>query len=458
MAIVEGTDASELINQLDGVTDSNDRIYGYGGMDTIYGFDGDDEIYGGEGDDALYGFADNDVLKGGGGADHLYGGPGTDWGSYLDAPAAVGASLTSGGYSGIAAGDTFDSIENLRGSLYGDTLGGNDRANTLAGQDGNDWLQGAGGADRLDGGPGGFDTASYFLSPVGVFVSLISGLGVNGHAAGDTLVGIENLGGSAFGDDLLVGNDSGNSLWGENGHDELKGGGGVDSLSGGIGDDFLDGGSDRDWLYGGRDNDTYIVDHALERVFERAGEGSDTVRASVSYVLPANQDVEYLITTDEDGTAAITLTGNETTNVVRGNNGNNTLNGGDGNDQLVGLGGQDWFLFDTPLDDETMVDPDTNIDEITNFSVVDDTIHLDATIFSSGLTPGNSIGDSQFYVGAAAEDAGDRIIYNNATGAVFYDSDGTGTNPQIQFAQLDAGLADLTDINPLRNSDFFVIA
>ena len=454
MAIVEGTEASETIDQWDGVTYGADRIYGYGGVDTIYGLNGDDEIYGGEGDDWIYGQGNNDLLKGGGGADHLFGGSGTDWASYADTPGEIRASLMPGvgGYGGIAAGDTFDSIENLSGSSYADQLIGNDSANTLAGQAGNDWLQGGSGADRLEGGTGGFDTASYFLSPVGVFVSLISGLGSGGHAAGDTLVGIENLAGSVSGDNVLVGNDSANSLWAYDGDDSLKGAGGVDSLSGGSGDDLLDGGGDRDWMYGQRDNDTYIVDNSLDRVFEDPGQGSDTVRASVTYALPASQDVEFLATTDDDGTAAINLTGNETTNIVTGNNGNNTLNGREGNDTLTGNAGADWFLFDTALGEIP------NIEEITDFNVVDDTIRLDATIFSSGLTPDNSVGGSQFYVGAEAEDAGDRIIYDNATGAVYYDSDGTGMNAQIQFAQLSAGLADLTDLNPLTHSDFFVIA
>jgi serralysin len=136
----------------------------------------------------------------------------------------------------------------------------------------------------------------------------------------------------------------------------------------------------------------------------------------------------------------------------RGNNGNNTVNGGHGNDELTGLGGMDWFLFDTPLD--AMF----NVDRITDFNVTNDTIRLDATIFSSSLTPDNSVAGSQFVIGTAALDAGDRIIYNNATGVVLYDSDGTGATAAIQFAQLSAGLADPTDIDPLTNFDFFVVA
>jgi len=54
-------------------------------------------------------------------------------------------------------------------------------------------------------------------------------------------------------------------------------------------------------------------------------------------------------------------------------------------------------------------------------------------------------------IGAAAQDANDRIIYNNATGALLYDSDGVGGIAAIQFATLSTGLA-------LTNLDFFVVA
>ena len=124
--------------------------------------------------------------------------------------------------------------------------------------------------------------------------------------------------------------------------------------------------------------------------------------------------------------------------MVLGNAGNNVINGGDGRDELTGLGGQDSFLFDT------LLNVAFNVDVITDFNVADDTIRLDDDIFSSDLLAGNSVADSQFVIGAAALDAGDRIIYNSASGAVYYDSDGTGAAAQIQFAQLSPGLGRLT--------------
>jgi serralysin len=56
----------------------------------------------------------------------------------------------------------------------------------------------------------------------------------------------------------------------------------------------------------------------------------------------------------------------------------------------------------------------------------------------------------RFVVGAAAQDASDNIIYNSATGAVLYDSDGNGAAAAIQFAEVDAGLA-------LTHLDFLVV-
>jgi Ca2+-binding RTX toxin-like protein len=165
----------------------------------------------------------------------------------------------------------------------------------------------------------------------------------------------------------------------------------------------------------------------------------------VSWTLTPGADVETLRTTNDAGVGAINLTGNASGNIVRGNAGNNVLNGGGGNDFLIGLGGQDAFLFNTALNVAT------NVDVITGFNVLDDTIQLDDDIFSSGLTANNSVASSQFVTGAAALDAGDRIIYDSGTGNVFYDSDGTGPAAQILFARLSSGLA-------LTNFDFFVVA
>ncbi|WP_342153515.1 hypothetical protein [Methylorubrum sp. SB2] len=118
----------------------------------------------------------------------------------------------------------------------------------------------------------------------------------------------------------------------------------TDVIVTGDGSDILDGRGGDDQLSGKGGNDTYIVDSAGDRVFENAKSGTDTVRASVSYVLDISQEVEFLTTTNDAGTAAIDLTGSLWANNLRGNAGANTLDGGLGADTMTGLGGNDTYL------------------------------------------------------------------------------------------------------------------
>jgi Ca2+-binding RTX toxin-like protein len=192
-------------------------------------------------------------------------------------------------------------------------------------------------------------------------------------------------------------------------------------------------------LYG---NDLYFVDSAGDSVAEAGGAGLDEVRTSVSFTLTAGADVEILRTTDDNGTAAINLAGNFAGNALRGNNGANLINGADGNDTLTGLGGADSFLFNN------LLDAATNVDAITDFSVADDTIQLDDGIFT-GLVAG-TLAANQFVVGAAAQDADDRIVYDGTNGALFFDVDGAGGVAAVRFATVGAGLG-------LTNNDFLVV-
>jgi len=87
-------------------------------------------------------------------------------------------------------------------------------------------------------------------------------------------------------------------------------------------------------FYGTTRNDSYIVNSTLDRIIEKLNEGTDTVRASVSFRLGAN--VENLVLT---GSSAINGYGNSLNNLIIGNTANNYLDGGDGNDNLnSGLG------------------------------------------------------------------------------------------------------------------------
>jgi Ca2+-binding RTX toxin-like protein len=120
------------------------------GIDTLHGMAGADTLYGNDGDDFLYGGFGDDTLIGGAGGDTLNGDDGSDTVSYANAGARVYASLLDPEFrAGEAFGDTYDSIENLYGSIYGDRLEGNNSDNILTGGGGPDFLDGFGGNDTF---------------------------------------------------------------------------------------------------------------------------------------------------------------------------------------------------------------------------------------------------------------------------------------------------------------------
>ncbi|HEV2748727.1 MAG TPA: calcium-binding protein [Allosphingosinicella sp.] len=216
-----------------------------------------------------------------------------------------------------------------------DVLTGGGDHDVMRGDEGNDRLVGSRGIDTLHGGDG-TDTIDYTASVAAVTIVLGEGTsqsrGYGGDADGDVISEVEIFVGSAFADSM-VGDEEANQFFGGAGSDQLYGGANADRLNGGTGADATGGGAG---------NDRHFVDHAKDRVVERAGEGTaDRVTASVDYVLTAGAWVEHLGTTQANGTAAIDLTGNELDNIVTGNGGANRLSGGGGDDRLIGLGGND---------------------------------------------------------------------------------------------------------------------
>jgi len=126
---------------------------------------------------------------------------------------------------------------------------------------------------------------------------------------------------------------------------------------------------------------------------------------------------------------------------INGGAGNDFLYGGLGADTLTGGRGRDNFVLDSALDG--------SVDRIADFSHTQDTIRLDNGVFTA-LTSVGLLSSAVFFKGPDAHDASDRIIYDSTTGAVMYDSDGTGAAAPVQIAVLGTGLG-------VAANDFFVI-
>ena len=216
-----------------------------------------------------------------------------DRADYSGAAAGVTADMlyAGAGTSGEAAGDLMISVENLTGSAFGDELRGTDGANQidggdggdivyardgddtvtggagddlLVGQAGDDVLVGGDGADTLNGGAG-FDTADYSGAAAAIVADMLyARAATSGEAAGDLMIDIENLTGSAFDDqlrgtqaaDVLDGGDGDDLVYARGGDDTVTGGAGNDTLVGMEGDDVLIGGLGIDTLNGGAGIDT----------------------------------------------------------------------------------------------------------------------------------------------------------------------------------------------------------
>ena len=128
---------------------------------------------------------------------------------------------------------------------------------------------------------------------------------------------------------------------------------------------------------------------------------------------------------------------------IFGDAGHDIISGGAGRDTLTGGSGRDEFDFDERPSN-------SNCDTITDFRPSDDTIVVYLDYFKKVGTGDGYLKSSAFWKGSAANDADDRIIYDNATGAIYYDPDGTGSQAQVMFAKVGKGLK-------ITYKDFYVL-
>jgi Ca2+-binding RTX toxin-like protein len=326
-------------------------------------------------------------------------------------------------------------VDVLTSRIDGATVNGLDGADNLLGQSGNDILVGGTGIDSMSGGSG--DDRCYVDSALDT-VSESAGAGsgndfIFSSVSYTSAANVERL--------YLTGsaNINGTGLDGQ-----------TDVIYGNAGKNILDGRTGTDYLTGGLGDDQYYVNVSADVVSEAAGSGTgfDTIFASASYIIAANAERLYLLgsaslnATGRDGQNDF-LAGNSGANIISGRTGDDTIRGGLGNDTLTGGGGADIFQFLTTPNSAS------NHDTITDFNIADDTIQMDNAIYALLGAPG-VLAANLFKNLIAAQDADDRILYDQTNGNLYYDSNGLAGGGVTLFADVTDGLA-------LTNLDFVVV-
>ncbi|MEM9009949.1 MAG: LamG-like jellyroll fold domain-containing protein [Pseudomonadota bacterium] len=198
--------------------------------------------------------------------------------------------------------------------------------------------------------------------------------------------------------DVLGGTEASEKIEARSGADRVGAGDGNDVVLGGDGRDVLKGGAGNDFIRGDWHDDTLV-----------GGTGDDTL---------------------DGGQHDDLMEGSYGNDQLIGGQGADTLKGGDGMDVLDGGWGADAYTFDIHGY------PDT--DTVENFTSGVDKIVLDSSVFDVS----GSVG-AAFVEGTRARDADDRLIYDSATGKLFYDANGTGVGGPSLIARFGAG----TEVN-----------
>jgi serralysin len=228
-------------------------------------------------------------------------------------------------------------IENAIGGNNTDRIFGNAANNNLQGGNGADFIDGGAGSDTINGGAG-IDRAVYTSAQGAIFADLAAQsvnetalqtgtvLASTAALSTDTLVSIEDITGSNFGDRIY-----GNSL-----ANLIDGSGGDDVVYAEDGDDTVIGGAGGDMLFGGLGTDLLDYSSALGAIFADI----------TAFVLETSLQIgtvtatSTLLSTDYVGQFE-NITGSARGDRLYGTNGSNTLNGGGGNDIIYAEGGDD---------------------------------------------------------------------------------------------------------------------
>ena len=393
------------------------------GPDTIFAGAGADFVRTSTlGGSLIFGQADNDTLISVGPNDTLYGGEEED---------SIRSQRTPALLYGDSGNDTI--VAEARASVYGglgeDFLQGTVEANLMFGNEGADtMLGGAQRRDTLYGGKGN-DAIGFFIAGGGNNLSLEGGLGI-GFAGNE---GNNYLRGD-LGDDLVVGINARDSIFGGKGNDTLRGVASSSYLSGDDNDDILFitnttqtsafGGTtvftigiERTSLIGGAGNDSLygaIGEFGGGRNFFDGADGNDTITVfATSDTALGGAGDDFIVSQTVTAFSSVGASSS-----FPGFAGRNLLDGGVGNDTIVAA-----FATDTMIGGEGS---DSLSGIFTQASGADgnDTLNASFATFD---------GTNVTRISLDGGLGNDLLIGNSSTGAINYMNGGEGSD-RILFA------------------------
>ena len=278
---------------------------GNDGNDKIYGGDGNDKLYGNEGEDWLYGGAGDDLIDGGTGSNT---GSENDRIDFRSEKSAVIVDLQAGTATGATIGnDTLLNIERVIGSDYDDKLYGSKNNDSFTGELGDDLMD----------GKGGYDYVWYGRAEAPITVDLETGK-VTGGEGKDTLISIE----------LILGSNYGDTFYGSSGNNDFRlDSFGVGEIRGGTGGaDFVDG-------RGGFDTVTYSIYNYYYSTNPLSLSGIQADLSKGTIIDPAGNTDTVKNIEKVQGTGF--------SDNLKGSSNNETLEGLGGDDQIEPNGGTD---------------------------------------------------------------------------------------------------------------------
>jgi Ca2+-binding RTX toxin-like protein len=295
--------------------------------------------------------SDNLTIKGTTGPDHYVIGEG---GVNLDADESDGidTDLTLTGVDGliVQSNDGNDEISGAGGfgtgapTLLTMLVTPGDGDDTYTGGDGRDtyFAGGAGdGTDTFVGGDG-MDSANY-LSRTADLTLTVAAVADDGETGeGDDIRADDIVSGS--GNDIIVGDDNANQLFGFNGDDDISGMGGDDTFVQGLpgdGVDTISGGDGVDHVMYVNRNSVQPVTVTLDDVADDGAPGEQDNIGSDNENVTGGQGNDVLSGDEDDNV----LLGTGGIDELNGGGGDDTLDGGDGLDTYDGGTGDDLFLL-----------------------------------------------------------------------------------------------------------------